>query len=234
MITIRLADDRGHADYGWLDTHYSFSFADYFDTRHMGFRDLRVINEDRVQGGKGFGMHGHRDMEIVTYVLSGALEHRDSMGNGAVMRRGDVQHMSAGTGVRHSEFNPSAREPLHLLQIWLMPEREDIHPGYEQKTFSEEEKRNQLRLLASHDGDDGSLTMHQNAKIFASVLDGGKSVRYALSPGRHAWVQVASGAVDVNGTRLSAGDGAAISEESALAISGQSKQASEFLLFDLA
>ncbi len=234
MITVRPSEQRGHANYGWLDTHYTFSFSEYYDPRHMGFRDLRVINEDRVDPGQGFGMHGHRDMEIITYVLSGALEHRDSIGNGSVIRPGDVQFMSAGTGVRHSEFNPSANEPVHLLQIWILPERERLTPGYDQRNFAVEGKRNRLQLMVSPDGADGSLKIHQDARIYASVLERERSVEHALAPGRHAWIQLSSGSLDVNGTKLSAGDGAAISNESAVKITSESAGESEFLLFDLA
>src|SRR5581483_6382468 len=234
MITIRPSAERGHANHGWLDTHYTFSFSDYYDPRHMGFRDLRVINEDRVSAGRGFGMHPHRDMEILTYIIDGELSHRDSMGRGATIQRNDVQRMSAGTGIMHSEVNQS-QKPVHLLQIWLLPEVEGMKPSYEDKTFAPEEKQNRLRLIASHDGREGSTTIHQDASVYASLLDSGKSVEATLKPGRHAWVQLIAGQLEVNGTKLNAGDGAAISGESALRIASSSGNgAAEFLLFDLA
>jgi redox-sensitive bicupin YhaK (pirin superfamily) len=234
MITLRPSAERGHANHGWLDTHYSFSFADYYDPRHMGFRDLRVINEDRVSAGRGFGMHPHRDMEILTYIVDGELSHRDSMGRGATIKRNDVQRMSAGTGLMHSETNQS-QKPVHLLQIWLLPEAEGLKPSYEDKTFAAEEKQNRLRLIASHDGREDSTTIHQDASVYASVLDSGKSLSLELKPERHAWVQLISGQLDVNGTKLLKGDGAAISGESALRIASNSGNgAAEFLLFDLA
>jgi redox-sensitive bicupin YhaK (pirin superfamily) len=234
MITIRPSEERGHAHHGWLDTHYTFSFSDYFDRNHMGFRDLRVINEDRVSAGKGFGMHPYRDMEILTYIIDGELSHRDSMGRGATIRQNDVQRMSAGTGVMHSEVNQS-KAPVHLLQIWILPEAEGLKPSYEDRTFTVEEKRNQLRLIASHDGRDGSTTINQNASVYASLLDSGKKLELELGPERHAWVQVVRGKLDVNGTKLTKGDGAAISRESKLqleSIGGNGE--TEFLLFDLA
>jgi redox-sensitive bicupin YhaK (pirin superfamily) len=231
MITVRRSQDRGQYDHGWLDTRHTFSFAGYHDPRHMGFRVLRVINEDRVRPGQGFGTHPHRDMEIVSYVLSGALEHRDSMGNGSTIRPGEVQRMSAGTGVLHSEFNPSASEPVHFLQIWILPERPGLAPGYEQKRFPDEEKRGRLRLLASSDGRDGSVTIHQDARILAAALEDGEEVRHALAPGRHAWVQVTRGEVELGGERLAAGDGAALSGEAAATVRGRST--AEVLLFDL-
>ncbi len=228
MITIRKAEDRGHFDHGWLDTSHTFSFADYYDPDFMGFRTLRVINEDRVAPGRGFGTHAHRDMEIVTYVLEGALAHRDSMGNGSVIRRGEVQRMSAGTGVLHSEMNGSNEEPVHFMQIWILPERRAIEPGYEQKTFSDDERRNTLRLVASRDGRDGSVTLHQDASIYSSLLDG--TVSHELANGRHGWLQLARGEVELNGEKLKAGDGAAISGESRITIKGTN---AELLLFDL-
>jgi quercetin 2,3-dioxygenase len=231
MITVRLASERGHVERGWLDSYFTFSFADYYDPRHMGFRSLRVINDDRIEPGRGFGMHPHRDMEILTYVLEGALEHRDSLGTGSVIRPGDVQRMSAGTGIVHSEANPSPSEPVHLLQIWLLPEREGIAPGYEQRAFPEEERRSRLRLLASRDGRDGALTIHQDVELYATLLAAGESVTHRLRPGRHAWVQVASGAVTLNGKPLHAGDGAAVSDEEAVTLSAS--EGSEVLLFDL-
>jgi quercetin 2,3-dioxygenase len=230
MIRIRKAEERGHFDHGWLDTNHTFSFADYYDPEFMGFRALRVINEDRVEPGRGFGTHSHRDMEIVTYVLEGELEHRDNMGTGSVIRPGEVQRMSAGTGVLHSEVNPSRQNPVHLLQIWILPERRGIKPEYEQKAFPAEERNGKLRLVASRDGAEGSLTIHQDAKLLAGSLRDGDSVRYDLQPGRYAWLQVARGTVDVNGQKLRAGDGAAIEDESSLALTGQD---AEVLLFDL-
>jgi redox-sensitive bicupin YhaK (pirin superfamily) len=234
MITIRPSEERGHANHGWLDTYYSFSFSDYYDRKHMGFRDLRVINEDRVSAGRGFGMHPHRDMEILTYVIDGELSHRDSMGRGATLKRNDVQRMSAGTGVMHSEVNQS-KEPVHLLQIWIMPEAEGLKPSYEDLTIPTEEKRNRLRLIASHDGRDNSATINQDASVYASLLDSGRSLELELQPGRHAWVQLISGQLEVNGTKLEKGDGAAISGETLLRIASASGNgAAEFLTFDLA
>lgn len=232
MIKIRKAQDRGHFDFGWLNTYHTFSFGDYYDPSHMAFRSLRVINEDVVAPGRGFPTHGHRDMEIVTYILEGALEHRDSMGSGSIIRRGDAQRMSAGTGVRHSEANPSKDEPVHLLQIWILPEREGQQPEYEEKRFADEEKRNRLRLIVSPDGDEGAVRIHQDAKIYASVLDEGKSVNHQIAGGRHAWLQIAGGAVELNGTPLKHGDGAAVSQENQLSIVADGP--SEVLLFDLA
>lgn len=227
MISVRRAADRGHFNHGWLDTSHTFSFADYHDANFMGYRSLRVINEDRVQAGLGFGTHGHRDMEIVTYVLEGALGHRDSTGGGGVLRPGEVQRMSAGSGVRHSEMNASDAEPVHFLQIWLLPERSGITPGYEQKSFPDRDGR--LRLVASHDGRDGSLTIHQDVDLYASQLDGA-SLTHTFLPGRYGWLQVARGSVLLNGVELSAGDGAAIDGESSVTIEGRG---AEFLLFDL-
>jgi quercetin 2,3-dioxygenase len=224
MITIRPAQERGAANFGWLDSRHTFSFGNYYDPRHMGFADLRVINEDKVTPGKGFGTHGHRDMEIISYVLEGALEHKDSIGTGSVIRPGDVQRMSAGTGIQH---------PVHFLQIWLLPEKKGIEPGYEQKTFSETEKRGTLRLLGSRDGRDGSITIHQNVDLYASVLSEGDTVNHTLPEGRVAWVQVARGAVQLNGYTLTAGDGAAVSEESQVTLQGAAEDA-EVLLFDMA
>src|SRR5436190_521504 len=199
MIGVRLAEDRGRTAIDWLDSRHSFSFNDYYDPRHMGFRSLRVINDDRVAPAAGFGAHPHRDMEIITYVLSGALEHRDSLGSGEVLRPGEVQRMTAGTGIRHSEFNPSETEPVHLLQIWLLPERTGLTPGYEQKAYPEAERRGRWRLVASPDGRDGSVTVHQDAAMSVTILDAGQTVMYELARGRHAWVQVARGAVTLNG-----------------------------------
>jgi quercetin 2,3-dioxygenase len=232
MLTVRPSEERGAFDHGWLDTKHTFSFADYQDPRHMGFRSLRVINEDVVAPGKGFGTHGHRDMEIITYVLDGALQHRDSMGNGSIIRPGDVQRMTAGTGVTHSEFNPSAGEQVHLLQIWILPERSGLPPGYEQRTFSADERRGRLKLVASRSARDGSLTVHQDADIFAALLSPGQELVHALGPERHAWVQVARGALAVNGTEVAAGDGVALSEEPRVVL--RAEQPTEILLFDLA
>jgi quercetin 2,3-dioxygenase len=232
MITIRRSDERGGGDYGWLKTRHSFSFDQYYDPRVMGFRSLRVINEDWVQPGRGFPMHPHRDMEIITYLLEGALEHKDSMGNGSIIRPGDGQRMSAGTGVRHSEANPSQTDPAHLLQIWILPERRGIEPGYEQKDFPAEEKRGKLRLIASPDGKDGSVTIHQDARLYVSLLGRGQQVQHELGQGRYGWLQVAKGAVELNGQRLQQGDGAAISEQPQVEIKGEEE--SETLLFDLA
>ena len=228
MMTIRPSNERGHANHGWLDTYHTFSFADYYDPGHMGFRSLRVINEDRVAPGQGFGTHPHRDMEIITYVLSGALAHQDSSGGEGVLRPGDVQHMTAGAGIRHSEFNASQTEPVHLLQIWLLPDKKGLKPGYEQQHFEIEG----LRLVASRDGGDGSLPVHQDVDVFAARLSPGAEVKHTLAAGRHAWLQVARGAVTVNDTELRAGDGAAASEERELTIVG--REPAEFLLFDLA
>ena len=233
MLTIRRADERGHADHGWLDSHHSFSFADYYDPAHMGFRSLRVINEDRVKPKNGFGTHGHRDMEIISYVLEGALAHKDSMGTGSTIVPGDVQRMSAGTGVMHSEHNASASEPVHFLQIWIMPDRKGHKPGYEQKTFNSDEKRGKLRLVASPDGQDGSVSMHADAKLYATVLDLGAKVTHAVAPGRHAWIQIARGNAKVGGEELHAGDGASTSDAGDLVIEG-GEGGSEVLLFDLA
>jgi redox-sensitive bicupin YhaK (pirin superfamily) len=230
MIAIRKSDERGHANHGWLDSRFSFSFADYFDPKHVQFRNLRVLNDDHVAGGAGFPEHPHRDMEIVTYVLDGALEHRDSMGNGSVIKPGDVQYMSAGTGVTHSEFNPS-KEPLHLLQIWMVPEKRGFKPTYDQKNFSTEEKQGKLRLVASPDGADGSVKIRQDNALYATILDKDDSVRHVLRPGRHAYVHVAKGRARLNGTPLQEGDGAAISEEKYVELTGVNK--AEVLLFDL-
>jgi len=232
MIKIRPAEKRGHFDFGWLNTYHSFSFGDYYDPSHMGFRSLRVINEDVVQRGRGFPRHGHRDMEIFTYILQGALQHRDSMGNGSIIRPGDVQRMSAGTGVTHSESNASPDEPVHLLQIWILPAEEGITPGYEEKRFPEDEKLNKLRLIISPDAAEGSVTIHQDARVYASVLEAGQQVSHALESGRHAWLQVAAGSVRLNDTQLNQGDGAAVSEEKDITI--VAGEPAEILLFDLA
>jgi quercetin 2,3-dioxygenase len=232
MMKIRKSDERGHADHGWLDTHFTFSFADYFDPEHVQFRTLRVMNDDRVAGGGGFPTHPHRDMEIVTYVLEGALEHRDSMGNGSVIKPGDVQYMGAGTGVTHSESNASKTEPVHLYQIWMLPEKKGLKPSYGQKNFSAAEKRGKLRLVASPDGRDGSVKIRQDNELYVTVLGSGESVKHELEPERHAYVQVARGSVKLNGTSLETGDGAAISAEKSIELTGVKD--AEVLLFDLA
>jgi redox-sensitive bicupin YhaK (pirin superfamily) len=234
VITIRRSAERGHFDHGWLDTRHTFSFADYQDPAHMGFRALRVINEDQVQPGQGFGTHGHRDMEILSYVLSGVLAHRDSSGGGGELRPGEVQRMSAGTGIRHSEFNGSAGEPVHFLQIWLLPDHPGHRPSYEQRTFPAAERSGRLRLVASPDGAEGSTVIHQDARVFAALLGAGQALEHPIAPGRHAWVQVARGAVEVNGQRLAAGDGAALSDEPRLRIAGAGEGEAELLVFDLA
>ena len=231
MLTVRKAEERGHANHGWLDTYHTFSFADYQDISHMGFGPLRVINDDTVKPGQGFGTHGHRDMEIITYVLDGALEHKDSMGNGSIIRPGNVQRMSAGTGVRHSEFNPSRDEGVHFLQIWIEPKITGVKPGYEEKQFGPAEKKGQLRLIASRDGREGSVTIHQDAAVYASMLDGKDAVTHRLAPGRRAYVHVARGAVKVNGTALKGGDGARIENESSIGL--KDAREAEVLLFDL-
>jgi len=232
MMEIRRSQDRGRASHGWLDSLHSFSFADYHDPAHMGFGALRVINEDRVQPGMGFGTHGHRDMEIVSYVLDGALEHKDSMGNGSVIRPGNVQRMSAGTGVMHSEYNPSATEPVHFLQIWIQPGVRGIAPGYEEKHFADADKRGRLRLIASPDGRDGSVTIHQDALVFAGLFDAGEAATHALAPGRRAYVHVARGAVTVNGQPLATGDALKVTGESSVRL--ESGRGAEVLVFDLA
>jgi len=232
MFTLRRADERGHANHGWLESYHSFSFADYYDPAHVGFRNLRVINEDRVQPGKGFGTHSHRDMEIISYVLEGGLEHRDSMQNGAVIVPGDVQTMSAGAGVTHSEFNASRTDLVHFLQIWLLPATKGKTPSYEQKTFPNAEKQGRLRLVASPSGEDGSVTIFTDARLYAGLFDRGEGAEHALLPGRHAWVQVARGEVKVQGELLQAGDGVALSEEALVRLEGVDQ--GEVLLFDLA
>jgi quercetin 2,3-dioxygenase len=232
MIAIRKSQDRGHADHGWLNTHFTFSFADYYDPKHEQFRTLRVMNDDRVAGGGGFPPHPHRDMEIVTYVLEGALQHQDSMGNGSVIKPGDIQYMSAGTGVTHSEFNASKTDPVHLYQIWMFPESRGLKPAYDQKNFTEAEKRGKLLLLASGDGRDGSIKIRQENDLYATVLAKGDSVRHELKPERHAYVQVARGSVKLNGKELAEGDGAAISAEKSVELTGVKD--AEVLLFDLA
>ena len=232
MIRLRPSTERGHADHGWLDSYHTFSFASYHDRDHMGFRSLRVMNEDRVSPGKGFGTHAHANMEIVSYVLEGALEHKDSMGNGEVLKPGEFQRMSAGTGITHSEFNPSSEEPTHFYQIWLSPENDGIEPSYEQKRFNDSELGNALRLVASPRGEAGSLSIHQDARIYLSKLDAGKSAEFELAPGRHAWLQVLRGSGSLNGTALDTSDGAAISGETKLEIEATSDV--ELMLFDLA
>jgi len=232
MLRIRKASERGHADHGWLNTYHTFSFANYYDQKHMGFRELRVINEDRVQPKEGFPTHPHRDMEIITYVLEGALEHKDSMGNGSVIRPGEVQRMSAGTGITHSEFNHSGSELVHFLQIWILPNQEGVKPSYEQKVFADEEKLNNLQLVASQDGRKGSVTIHQDVNLYASIIEQNNEVVYHVSAGRHVWLQVARGSVELNGNRLDSGDGTAVSNEDYLTITG--KQKADVLIFDLA
>ena len=232
MLTIRKANDRGHAKLDWLESHHTFSFADYYDPRHMGFADLRVINDDVIAPGRGFGTHPHRDMEIITYVLEGALEHKDSMGNGSVMRPGDVQRMSAGTGVTHSEFNPSPEEAVHLLQIWLLPDRRGHKPGYEQKHFASDEKRGKLRLIASHQGEEGSVSLNQDVRVYAALVDGDEAVNYTLEQGRVAWVHIARGSVQLNGQTLEAGDGASLTDADTLKLTNGDQ--AELLLFDMA
>jgi quercetin 2,3-dioxygenase len=231
MIRVRKSSERGHADHGWLNAYHTFSFADYYDPAYTNFRALRVMNEDRVRPGQGFGMHPHRDMEIVTYVLEGALEHRDSMGNGEVLRPGEFQRMSAGKGVRHSEFNPSDSESVHLYQIWLLPSETGIEPSYEQKRFPADGRKNQLQLVASTDAVADSLRIHQDAKIYLSNLDAASNIAYGLAAGRHAWLQVLRGAVSLNGVPLQTSDGAAISEETELKI--HAAESAEIMLFDL-
>ncbi len=232
MLTLRRAEERGAFDHGWLDTRHTFSFAGYQDPRHMGFRNLRVVNEDRVRPGQGFGTHSHRDMEILTYVLEGGLQHRDSTGTGTVIRPGEVQRMSAGTGIAHSEFNASQDEPVHFLQIWILPARSGIAPGYEQKTFPLAGQPGRLHLVASPDGREGSLTIHADARVYAGRLGDGERDRLALGPGRAAWVQVARGLARVNGQELKAGDGAGLVEEPEVAVEGI--RGAEVLVFDLA
>lgn len=232
MMTIRRAEDRGHMDHGWLDARHSFSFGHYMDPEHMGFRALRVINEDRVQPGQGFGTHPHDNMEIVTWVLEGALEHRDSMGNGSVIRPGEIQRMTAGTGITHSEFNPSTEEGTHLLQIWLLPEERGLEPTWEQRRFEDHELAERLRLVASGDGADDAVHIRQDARLYVGRFGAGDTDRLALAPGRHAWVQVARGSVALNGEALGAGDGAALSDVDALQLEGIDD--AEVLVFDLA
>jgi redox-sensitive bicupin YhaK (pirin superfamily) len=232
MITIRHAKERGAANFGWLDSRHTFSFGEYYDSAQMGFGPLRVINEDRVSPGQGFGTHGHRDMEIISYVLEGALEHKDSIGTGSVIRPGDVQVMSAGTGIRHSEFNHSKTEPVHFLQIWVMPYRHGIAPRYEQKTFPDAEKRGRLRLVGSSDGRDGSVVIHQDVQLLASLLTAGEKVTHALAAGRKGWIQVVRGGVALHGHDLAAGDGGAVANQPELSITAKVDN-TEVLVFDL-
>jgi redox-sensitive bicupin YhaK (pirin superfamily) len=232
VITLRKAADRLHTKIDWLDSWHTFSFGDHYDPDHMGFRSLRVINDDTVQPGQGFGTHPHKDMEILSYVLEGGLSHRDSSGGGGVIRPGDVQRMSAGTGVVHSEFNASDTEPVHFLQIWIVPERQGVKPGYEQKTFPPKDRSGKLRLLASRDGRDGSVTIHQDAAVYGALLGKGERIAFEPSGARHVWVQLARGSIELNGQKLSAGDGAAASGERVLTLQGVDP--AEVLLFDLA
>jgi redox-sensitive bicupin YhaK (pirin superfamily) len=231
MITLRRSNERGHFDHGWLNTYHTFSFDQYYDPRYMGFRTLRVINEDFVAAGRGFPKHGHNDMEIITYILEGALKHEDSMGNGSIIRPGDVQRMTAGTGVRHSEQNASLTERVHLLQIWILPNTVALEPGYEQKAFSEDERHGQLRLIASEDGREGSVLVHQDVSLFASVLPAGQEVEHTIDERRYAWIQVARGSISVNGQKADQGDGVIAVGESSLTI--QAHEPAELLLFDL-
>ena len=231
MATLRAASERGRSNHGWLDSAHTFSFSSYYDARHMGFGPLRVINDDRVAPGAGFGAHGHRDMEILSYVLEGALAHKDSLGNGSVIRPGDVQRMSAGTGIQHSEFNASATEPVHFLQIWIIPDQAGHAPGYEQKYFSAEEKRGRLLLVASRDGREDSVSLHQDAEVYAALLDGDDAVEFALNSGRLAWIQVARGELRVDDQPLHEGDGLALDEPGRVRL--DSARAAEVLLFDL-
>src|SRR6266404_6068918 len=232
MIRVRKAGERGHFDHGWLDTYHTFSFGDYYDPAHPGFRGLRVINDDRVQPGQGFGMHGHRGMEIGTYVLDGALQHKDSLGNGSIIRAGELQRMTAGTGVRHSEFNPSDKEGVHLYQIWLLPQRKGLEPSYEELALGESQQRGRFRLVASPNGADGSLTIHQNARLYLASLLPGQAVAHPIEPGRAAWLQVLRGSVNVLGHDLAAGDGVAVTDENNVAVRATTD--SEVLLFNLA
>ncbi len=232
MITVRQAADRGHANHGWLETNHTFSFASYHDPLHMGFRSLRVMNEDRVAQGKGFGTHGHDNMEIISYVLSGALEHKDSMGNGEVLRPGEFQRISAGSGITHSEFNPSQDEAVHFYQIWIEPNVRDLEPSYQQRMFDEREKLDRLRLVASPGGEDGSLSIHADAKIYLSRVTSGSEVGFDFELGRHGWLQVLSGSVAINGNQLAASDGAAISDEAFVSIAAYDD--AEIMLFNLA
>lgn len=232
MITVRKSDDRGHLNHGWLDTYHTFSFGEYYDPKHMRFRALRVINEDRVAPGAGFPKHPHHDMEIISYVIDGAIAHRDSLGHGATLRPGEVQVMSAGTGIEHSEFNPEKDQPLHLLQIWIMPRARNLPARWDQKAFPMDDRHNRLRTLVSEDGRDGSLTIQQDAQLLGATLDAGQSISHRLDAERHAWVQVVRGRVNVNGETLDAGDGAGISEEEEITV--RAEENAELLVFDLA
>jgi quercetin 2,3-dioxygenase len=233
MITVRPAHERGAANFGWLDSHHSFSFGNYYDPNHMGFASLRVINEDKVSPRKGFGTHGHRDMEIISYVLNGALEHKDSIGNGSIIRPGDVQRMTAGSGILHSEYNASDTEPVHFLQIWILPETSNLEPGYEQIHVEPEQRQGQLRLVGSRDGRNGSVTVHQDVDLYATTLAAGGVVSHTLKPSRIAWVQIARGTLDLNGHTLNAGDGASVTDLETLTLTGASEEA-EALVFDMA
>lgn len=232
MLTLRRSEERGHANFGWLDSRHTFSFGHYYDPEHMGYGPLRVINDDRVAGGEGFPTHPHADMEIVTYVLNGALAHKDSLGNGSEIRRGDVQRMSAGTGIRHSEFNASPSDPVHLLQIWIIPEKQGLTPSYEQTAFTDADKRGVLRLIGSRDGRDRSVTIHQDVDLYATILGEGETVTHAPAAGRNVWVQVAQGTVQLNGEQLRPGDGVAVNDAGAIELVGTSDDA-EVLLFDM-
>jgi quercetin 2,3-dioxygenase len=232
MLTVRKSEERGHANHGWLDSYHTFSFSSYYDPAHMGFRSLRVINQDRVKAGMGFGTHAHKDMEIISYVVEGSLEHKDSMGNGSIIYPGEVQRLTAGTGITHSEFNHSQTDLVHFLQIWILPNHNDLEPGYEQKMFSQAEKHNQLRLIVSPSGRDRSVQVNQDVNIYASILAADAKVVFTMEPDRHVWIQVARGEILLNGEVLAAGDGATVSEPQALELVG--KQESEVLLFDLA
>jgi hypothetical protein len=232
MINIRRSEERGGGNYGWLDTKYTFSFNNYYDPKFTGFRNLRVINEDWVEANQGFGTHGHANMEIITYVIEGALAHKDSTGGSEVLRPHEVQRMTAGTGIKHSEFNPSKTEKVHLYQIWILPEADDLEPGYEQTYFAPEDKTGRLKLVASRGGDDGSVKINQDVKLYSSILANGETVSHTLAENRHAWLQVVKGSLDLNGETLSASDGAAISDEQVLNIKSLADE-TEFLLFDL-
>lgn len=232
MITVRKSEDRGHANHGWLNSYHTFSFANYYDPNHMGFRALRVINEDKVTPGQGFATHGHSEMEIITYVLDGALEHKDSLGTGSIIKPGEVQRMSAGTGIRHSEFNHSKTDSVHLLQIWILPDTNGIPASYEQRAFELAENSGQLQLVAARDGRNGAVTVHQDVDLYAAVLKPNQRVSYTLKPQRYAWVQVARGEIVLNGLSLEQGDGAAISDENDVVITAPTD--AEILLFDLA
>lgn len=232
MTRIRKSQERGHANHGWLDTYHSFSFADYYDPEHMGFRSLRVINEDRVAGGSGFPMHPHRDMEIITYVVSGTLEHRDSTGGKGLLRAGDLQHMTAGSGVRHSEFNHSRTDPVHLLQIWILPDRKGLPPTYSDTSLTAVNGTGPLKLVAAQDGKDGTLKIHQDVALYVGRLGAGEAIEHVLKPERHAWVQLIEGVLTVNGQSLTSGDAAVISNETAVALTAG--ESAHFLVFDLA